>query len=253
MKFFLDTADLSEIEEAASWGAIAGVTTNPSLYAKIGGKLSDFDDHIARICDIVGPDCPVSAESVAMDREGILADARKLAAIAPNVVVKVPTMVEGLAATRMLADEGIRVNMTLCFSVPQAILAARAGARYISPFIGRFDDISEDGLDQVGDIVSAGAEASSTLLRARARRRGFSSLAVSFSAIYAPCTFSQSFMKESSPRSVSGCRTIFLSTPNGTVAMSAPMSAHCVTWLALRTLAAMISTCSPPTVLSAKS
>ena len=155
MKFFLDTADLSEIEEAASWGAIAGVTTNPSLYAKIGGKLSDFDDHIARICDIVGPDCPVSAESVAMDREGILADARKLAAIAPNVVVKVPTMVEGLAATRMLADEGIRVNMTLCFSVPQAILAARAGARYISPFIGRFDDISEDGLDQVGDIVSA--------------------------------------------------------------------------------------------------
>lgn len=155
MKFFLDTADLDEIEEAASWGAIAGVTTNPSLYSRIGGKLSDFNNHIKRICDIVGPDCPVSAESVAMDREGIIRDGRELAAIAPNVVVKVPTMVEGLAATRVLANEGIPVNMTLCFSVPQAILAARAGARYISPFIGRFDDISEDGLEQVGNIVQA--------------------------------------------------------------------------------------------------
>jgi transaldolase len=155
VKFFLDTADLDEIEEAASWGAIAGVTTNPSLYSRIGGKLSDFNNHIKRICDIVGPDCPVSAESVSMDREGIIRDGRELAAIAPNVVVKVPTMVEGLAATRVLANEGIPVNMTLCFSVPQAILAARAGARYISPFIGRFDDISEDGLDQVANIVTA--------------------------------------------------------------------------------------------------
>lgn len=155
MKFFLDTADLSEIEEAASWGAIAGVTTNPSLYSRVGGKLSDFNNHIKRICEIVGPDCPVSAESVAMDREGIINDAHELAALAPNVVVKIPTMVEGLAATRVLADEGIRVNMTLCFSVPQTILAARAGARYISPFIGRFDDISEDGLAQVADIVTA--------------------------------------------------------------------------------------------------
>ena len=137
MKFFLDTADLDEIEEAASWGALAGVTTNPSLYSRIGGKLDDFHNHIKRICDIVGPDCPVSAESV------------------PNVVVKIPTMVEGLAATHALAAEGIPVNMTLCFSVPQAILAARAGARYISPFIGRFDDISEDGLDQVANIVTA--------------------------------------------------------------------------------------------------
>ena len=136
MKFFLDTADLDEIEEAASWGALAGVTTNPSLYSRIGGKLDDFHNHIKRICDIVGPDC-------------------ELAAIAPNVVVKIPTMVEGLAATHALAAEGIPVNMTLCFSVPQAILAARAGARYISPFIGRFDDISEDGLDQVANIVTA--------------------------------------------------------------------------------------------------
>ena len=153
MKFFLDTADLNEIEEAASWGALAGVTTNPTLYARIGGKLADFENHIARICEIV--DGPVSAESVAMTRDEIVADGRRLAAIAPNVVVKVPTMVEGLAATRTLADEGIPVNMTLCFTVPQAILAARAGARYISPFIGRFDDISEDGLDQLNNVVTA--------------------------------------------------------------------------------------------------
>ncbi len=153
MKFFLDTADLNEIEEAASWGALAGVTTNPSLYAKIGGKLADFPKHIERICEIV--DGPVSAESVSMTRDEIVADGRELAAIAPNVVVKVPTMVEGLAATRTLADEGIPVNMTLCFSVPQALLAARAGARYISPFIGRFDDISEDGLEQLSNVVEA--------------------------------------------------------------------------------------------------
>ena len=153
MKFFLDTADLNEIEEAASWGALAGVTTNPTLYAKIGGKLADFHNHIKRICEIV--DGPVSAESVAMTRDEIVRDGRELAAIAPNVVVKVPTMVEGLAATRTLADEGIAVNMTLCFTVPQALLAARAGARYISPFIGRFDDISEDGLDQLANVVEA--------------------------------------------------------------------------------------------------
>ena len=155
MKFFLDTADLAEIEEAASWGALAGVTTNPSLYAKIGGKLDDFHNHMKRICDIVGPDCPVSAESVAMTRDEIVADGRKLAEIAPNIVVKIPTMVEGLAATHTLAAEGIPVNMTLCFTVPQAIMAARAGARYISPFVGRFDDISENGLAQLEDVVAA--------------------------------------------------------------------------------------------------
>lgn len=153
MKFFLDTADLDEIKEAASWGALAGVTTNPTLYSRIGGKLADFHDHIARICEIV--DGPVSAESVAMTRDEIIKDGRELAAIAPNVVVKVPTMIEGLAATKVLASEGIPVNMTLCFTVPQAIMTARAGARYVSPFIGRFDDISEDGLDQVANIVSA--------------------------------------------------------------------------------------------------
>lgn len=155
MKFFVDTADLSEIEEAASLGVLAGVTTNPSLYAKIGGKIENFNSHMKRICDIVGPTCPVSAESVATKRDAIVKDGKKLAEIAPNIVVKVPTTVEGLAATHSLAAAGIRVNMTLCFSVPQALLAARAGARYISPFIGRFDDISEDGLEQVANIVHA--------------------------------------------------------------------------------------------------
>jgi transaldolase len=153
VKFFLDTADLSEIEEAASWGAIAGVTTNPTLYARTGGKLSDFHNHIKRICELV--DGPVSAESVAMNRDDIVRDGLELAEIADNVVVKVPTMVEGLAATHELAKHGVPVNMTLCFSVPQAILAARAGARYVSPFIGRFDDISEDGLTQLKNIVTA--------------------------------------------------------------------------------------------------
>lgn len=153
MKFFLDTADFAEIEEAASWGALAGVTTNPTLYSRIGGKLDDFHDHIKRICELV--DGPVSAESVAMTRDEIIADGRKLASIADNVVVKIPTMVEGLAATKVLASEGIAVNMTLCFSVPQAILAARSGARYISPFVGRFDDISEDGLTQLENVVAA--------------------------------------------------------------------------------------------------
>lgn len=152
MKFFLDTADLDEIREAASWGVVAGVTTNPSLYAKIGGKLADFENHIARICEIV--DGPVSAETTAMTRGQIVADGRRLAAIAPNVVVKIPVMAEGLAATKQLASEGIAVNMTLVFSAPQAIMAARAGARYISPFVGRFDDIAEDGLNQLNDIVS---------------------------------------------------------------------------------------------------
>lgn len=152
MKFFLDTADLDEIREAASWGVVAGVTTNPSLYAKIGGKVADFNSHIARICQIVNG--PVSAETTATTRAAIVEEGRRLAAIAPNVVVKIPVNAEGLAATRQLADEGIAVNMTLVFSAPQAIMAARAGARYISPFVGRFDDIAEDGLAQLGDIVA---------------------------------------------------------------------------------------------------
>ena len=153
MKFFLDTADLSVIEEVASWGALAGVTTNPSLYARTGGKLEDFEGHLKKICDLV--DGPVSGEVTAEDRDGMVEQGRKLAALADNMVVKIPVCVEGLAATRTLSSEGIDVNRTLVFSVPQALLAARAGARYISPFIGRFDDIAEDGLGQLEDIVTA--------------------------------------------------------------------------------------------------
>ncbi|MCE5190692.1 MAG: fructose-6-phosphate aldolase [Actinomycetia bacterium] len=153
MKFFLDTANIAEIEEAASWGVLAGVTTNPTLYAREGGKLADFHGHLKRICDIV--DGPVSGESVGLTRDEIVREGIELAAIAPNLVVKVPTMPEGLAATKMLAARGIKVNMTLCFTVPQAILAARSGASYVSPFVGRFDDISEDGIDQLEQVVAA--------------------------------------------------------------------------------------------------
>ncbi len=153
MKFFLDTANIAEIEEAVSWGVVSGVTTNPTLYAREGGKLAEFHDHIKRICEIV--DGPVSAETVTLKRDEIYAEGVELAALHPNVVVKVPTMPEGLAATKMLFDEGIKVNMTLCFTVPQALLAARSGAAYISPFIGRFDDISEDGIEQLASVVTA--------------------------------------------------------------------------------------------------
>ena len=153
MKFFLDTADLDEIREAASWGVVAGVTTNPSLYARVGGRLADFPAHIQKICALV--DGPVSAEATGVSRADIVAEGRELVKLAPNVVVKVPTTIEGLAATKTLAEEGVKVNMTLCFSVPQALLAARAGARYVSPFVGRFDDISEDGIAALTDVVSA--------------------------------------------------------------------------------------------------
>lgn len=153
MKFFLDTADLAEIEEVASWGTLAGVTTNPSLYARTGGKLEDFEGHLVKICKLV--DGPVSGEVTAEDRDGMIEQGRALAALADNMVVKIPVGVEGLAATKALSEEGIDVNMTLVFTVPQALLAARAGARYISPFVGRFDDIAEDGLDQLDDIVTA--------------------------------------------------------------------------------------------------
>ena len=153
MKFFLDTANIRDIEEAASWGVLAGVTTNPTLYAREGGTLADFHAHIERICAVV--DGPVSAETVGLLRDEIVREGEELAALAPNVVVKVPVMPEGLAATKTLHDKGIAVNMTLCFTVPQALMAARAGARYVSPFIGRFDDISEDGLEHLGNMVTA--------------------------------------------------------------------------------------------------
>lgn len=153
MKFFLDTADLAEIEEAVSWGVVSGVTTNPTLYSRIGGKLADFEGHIQKICALV--DGPVSAEALAENRANIVTEGRRLSALAPNVVVKVPTTIEGLAATKALAAEGIDTNLTLCFTVPQAIMAARAGARYVSPFVGRFDDISEDGIDKLEEVIVA--------------------------------------------------------------------------------------------------
>jgi transaldolase len=153
LKFFLDTAAIAEIEEAASWGVLAGVTTNPTLYSRTGGKLADFHAHVMRICAIV--DGPVSAEVVGTERAEMVREGVELAALAPNVVVKVPVTPEGLAATKTLSGKGIHINATLCFTVPQALLAARAGASYVSPFVGRFDDISEDGIEQLGNIVAA--------------------------------------------------------------------------------------------------
>ncbi len=153
MKFFLDTANLAEIEEAASWGVLSGVTTNPTLYAREGGKLADFHSHLKRICELC--EGPVSGETVGLTRDEIVREGLELAAIAPNIIVKVPVMPEGLAATKCLFDQGIKVNMTLCFTVPQALLAARAGASYISPFVGRFDDISEDGIGKLAETVQA--------------------------------------------------------------------------------------------------
>ena len=149
MKFFLDTANLNEIREGAALGLADGVTTNPSLIAKEGGV--DFKQHIAAICEIVQG--PVSAEVTSLDVDGMLREGREYAKIAPNVVVKCPLTRDGLKATRKLADEGIRVNVTLCFSPAQAILAAKAGASFISPFLGRLDDIGENGLLLLQNII----------------------------------------------------------------------------------------------------
>ncbi|MEJ7623172.1 MAG: fructose-6-phosphate aldolase [Pyrinomonadaceae bacterium] len=149
MKFFIDTANLDEIKEASEMGLIDGVTTNPSLVAKEGDI--DFKEHIARICDMVTGD--VSAEVTALDFNGMMSEGRELAKIADNVVVKCPLTLEGLKATRAFRAEGTKVNVTLCFSAAQALLAAKAGASYISPFIGRLDDIGQDGMDLIHDIV----------------------------------------------------------------------------------------------------
>ena len=149
MKFFIDTASLKEIREAASLGLVDGVTTNPSLVAKEGEV--DFKSHIAAICEIVQG--PVSVEVTSLDTEGMLREGRDYAKIAPNVVVKCPLTLDGLRATRTLTEEGTPVNVTLCFSATQAILAAKCGAAYISPFVGRLDDIAEDGMQLVRDIV----------------------------------------------------------------------------------------------------
>jgi transaldolase len=149
MKFFIDTANLDEIREANEMGLIDGVTTNPSLIAK--EKDVDFREHIAKICEIVKGD--VSAEVTSLDTEGMLREGREYAKIAPNVVVKCPLTLDGLKATRTLTNEGTGVNVTLCFSAAQAILAAKAGAKYISPFIGRLDDVGTNGMQLISDIV----------------------------------------------------------------------------------------------------
>ena len=149
MKFFIDTANLDEIKEANELGLIDGVTTNPSLVAKEGDI--DFKKHIAKICKLVKGD--VSAEVTALDTEGMLKEGRVLAKIAKNVVIKVPLTLDGLKACRTFRAEGTKVNVTLCFSAAQALLAAKAGASYISPFIGRLDDIAQDGMVLIRDIV----------------------------------------------------------------------------------------------------
>lgn len=149
MKIFLDTANLEQIKEAASWGLVDGVTTNPTLVSK---ETQKFDVLIKKICSLIPG--PVSVESVSTKADAIIKEARRLAKIADNVVVKIPICLEGLKATKALAAEGIQVNTTLIFSLPQALLAAKAGSRYLSPFVGRLDDISQDGLELVDQIVT---------------------------------------------------------------------------------------------------
>lgn len=150
MKFFIDTADLEEIKEANDLGVLDGVTTNPSLCAKIG--VSDFEGHIKKICNLVDGD--VSAEVVSTEYDEMVEESRRLAKIADNVVVKIPLIRDGIKAIRTMSDEGIRTNCTLCFSASQALIAAKAGATYISPFIGRLDDISSEGMGLIADIVT---------------------------------------------------------------------------------------------------
>jgi transaldolase len=148
MKFFIDTANIAEIKEAAAMGIIDGVTTNPSLVAQTGRK---FRDVLLEICDIVKG--PVSAEVVSTNVDGMMKEARELAALRPNIVVKIPLLAEGLKAVKICSEEGIQTNVTLCFSATQALLAAKAGATYISPFVGRIDDISGGGMDLIHDII----------------------------------------------------------------------------------------------------
>lgn len=149
MKIFIDTANVDHIKQAYELGVLAGVTTNPSLVAKEG---RDFEEVLREIIDIVG-DLPVSAEVVSLEADGMVEEGEKLAAIADNVVIKVPMTLEGLKAVHRFTQQGIETNVTLIFSANQALLAARAGATYVSPFIGRLDDISQDGLQLIGDIA----------------------------------------------------------------------------------------------------
>lgn len=149
MQIFLDTANLDELRKGADWGIVDGVTTNPSLIAKEGIPIAE---QIKRICDIVDGD--ISAEVVATDHEAMVAEARELAKIHKNIVVKVPLTRDGIKTTAKLSKEGIRFNVTLCFSPSQALLAAKAGAYIISPFVGRLDDLSQEGMELIRQIVS---------------------------------------------------------------------------------------------------
>lgn len=148
MKIFLDTANIDEIKEGASWGIVDGVTTNPSLIAK---EKRDFKQVVKEICDIV--DGPISAEVISEDSEGMINEARELVKIHKNIVIKIPMTVEGLKAVSKLSKEGIKTNVTLIFSPNQALLAAKAGATYVSPFLGRLDDVGSQGMDLVRTIV----------------------------------------------------------------------------------------------------
>jgi transaldolase len=148
VKFFLDTANLKEIREIASWGVLDGVTTNPSLVAK---ENVPFEDLLSEICAICPG--PVSAEAVSLEAPAIIEEGRHLANIAPNIAVKIPITVEGLKAIKVLSSEGIAVNTTLIFSATQALLAAKAGARFVSPFIGRLDDIAQEGMALIEEIT----------------------------------------------------------------------------------------------------
>jgi transaldolase len=149
MKIFLDTADIEEIRTAARWGILDGVTTNPTLYAKVGGA---YEDILRKICELTPG--PVSAEVVAEDVEGMLHEGRSFAKLAPNIVVKVPMSEEGLEAIYRFAEEGIKTNCTLIFTANQGLLAAKAGASLLSPFVGRLDDINEDGMTVIRELVA---------------------------------------------------------------------------------------------------
>ena len=149
MKFFLDTANVKEIQEAASWGLLDGVTTNPSLVAKEGRS---FKEMLVEICNMV--DGPISAEVVSLEADAMVKEGKELSKIHKNIVVKVPLIAEGLKATKRLAAEGYKVNVTLCFSPTQALLAAKAGAWCVSPFIGRLDDISSNGMELIRQILT---------------------------------------------------------------------------------------------------
>lgn len=148
MKLFVDTANVDEIREANDWGVICGVTTNPSLVAKEG---RDFIEVLKEICDIV--DGPISAEVISTHHEGMVEEAKRLAAVHSNVVIKIPMTPEGLKAVKILNQQGIKTNVTLIFSAAQALLAARAGATYVSPFVGRLDDVANEGMQVVKDIA----------------------------------------------------------------------------------------------------